>query len=327
MRERLNYIDSAKGIGILLVILGHTYGIPDSIHNIIYSFHMPLFFIIAGMLYDEEKYNNCSFKQMLIKRANDYLKPYFIFALINLVLTIGFDALIKNVPFSIERIKSYTCGILYCYADVQHMPNCSPIWFLMCLFIAIMSYWSFMKYAKKCIGIIAVGALLTSWVLSLLVEKRLPWNISSAFMAIFFLYVGNCIKKYNLVQYKWLALSAIVGVVSALYNGDKVGMNQNAYGNILLFLLASISLSLLVLIACKNFNILQKGIWVWIGKNTLLIIGFNYFMRDFTTEIYYLVPIVRKYPIHWCVSFLITTIGLIILISAWNKLKNIRLSS
>ncbi len=47
--KRLNYIDVAKGIGMLLVVIGHC---SNTIANqYIYSFHMPLFFIITGILY------------------------------------------------------------------------------------------------------------------------------------------------------------------------------------------------------------------------------------------------------------------------------------
>ena len=48
-KKRLNYLDYAKGIGILLVVLGHIYN--NSVKLWIYSFHMPLFFIISGYLY------------------------------------------------------------------------------------------------------------------------------------------------------------------------------------------------------------------------------------------------------------------------------------
>lgn len=53
------FFDIAKGIGIILVVIGHC--IPDastgnisdtflkSIFRIIYSFHMPLFFFVAGI--------------------------------------------------------------------------------------------------------------------------------------------------------------------------------------------------------------------------------------------------------------------------------------
>lgn len=49
--ERLEYIDIAKGIAILLVVVGHTVrrGDPvneDIVRGLIFSFHMPLFFVI-----------------------------------------------------------------------------------------------------------------------------------------------------------------------------------------------------------------------------------------------------------------------------------------
>jgi acyltransferase len=34
-------IDAAKGIGIILVVLGHTPGLPVILKEYIYSFHMP----------------------------------------------------------------------------------------------------------------------------------------------------------------------------------------------------------------------------------------------------------------------------------------------
>lgn len=56
--NRLEYIDIAKGIGILLVVFGHS-SLVLHIENIwIHSFHMPLFFIITGMCFNENKYSN-----------------------------------------------------------------------------------------------------------------------------------------------------------------------------------------------------------------------------------------------------------------------------
>ena len=48
--KRLDYMDAVKGIGILLVVMGHNLqGIP-ALTSWIYSFHMPLFFIVTGYL-------------------------------------------------------------------------------------------------------------------------------------------------------------------------------------------------------------------------------------------------------------------------------------
>lgn len=47
VKKRIDYLDAAKGIAILAVIVGHFYA-PGVIGRIIYSFHLPLFFIISG---------------------------------------------------------------------------------------------------------------------------------------------------------------------------------------------------------------------------------------------------------------------------------------
>lgn len=41
--KRNEYIDFLRGIGIILVVLGHCWMIPKDIYIYIYSFHMPLF--------------------------------------------------------------------------------------------------------------------------------------------------------------------------------------------------------------------------------------------------------------------------------------------
>lgn len=52
--NRIYYVDVAKGIAIFCMVLGHTYseGNGESILKWIYSFHMPLFFLTTGILYN-----------------------------------------------------------------------------------------------------------------------------------------------------------------------------------------------------------------------------------------------------------------------------------
>lgn len=46
--KRLDWIDIAMGIAIILVIVGHTVPNPSPLRHAIFSFHMPVFFILAG---------------------------------------------------------------------------------------------------------------------------------------------------------------------------------------------------------------------------------------------------------------------------------------
>ncbi len=56
--KRESKIDVAKGIGCLLVLLGHSLYINKHLKNWIFSFHMPLFFFISGYLFNFDKYKD-----------------------------------------------------------------------------------------------------------------------------------------------------------------------------------------------------------------------------------------------------------------------------
>ena len=49
--NRIEEVDISKGIGMVLVITGHLC-VSASLRNFIYSFHMPLFFILSGIVYN-----------------------------------------------------------------------------------------------------------------------------------------------------------------------------------------------------------------------------------------------------------------------------------
>lgn len=50
---RLQYIDRLKGLAIILVVMGHIFGFSqpeDGINTFIYTFHMPLFMFLSGLV-------------------------------------------------------------------------------------------------------------------------------------------------------------------------------------------------------------------------------------------------------------------------------------
>lgn len=52
--EQWKWVDIAKGIGIILVFLGH-FNIPDTLRAEIYTFHIPLFFFLSGVVFNGHK--------------------------------------------------------------------------------------------------------------------------------------------------------------------------------------------------------------------------------------------------------------------------------
>ncbi|HEM4571297.1 TPA: acyltransferase family protein [Streptococcus suis] len=59
MNTRIQWIDNLKGIGILLVVLGHT---SFPFKNYIFWIHMPLFFVLTGIIIIEFFWKNMSQK-------------------------------------------------------------------------------------------------------------------------------------------------------------------------------------------------------------------------------------------------------------------------
>ena len=54
--SRMNWLDFAKGIAMISVVLGHALDDDSSLSTLIYIFHMPFFFIMAGYLLNLDKW-------------------------------------------------------------------------------------------------------------------------------------------------------------------------------------------------------------------------------------------------------------------------------
>ena len=79
---RIEVFDILKGIGIILMIVAHTYG-PDSvIWGFIYAFHLPLFFIVTGFFYKQKP-----LFQLINSNYNQLLLPYLTLCVIVSILT------------------------------------------------------------------------------------------------------------------------------------------------------------------------------------------------------------------------------------------------
>lgn len=93
MTERVDWVDNAKAIGILLVVYGHVarglfeagfianvqlYKLVDSI---IYSFHMPLFFFLSG-LFVVKTLNRKGTKGFVFSKVDTILYPYILWSIL-----------------------------------------------------------------------------------------------------------------------------------------------------------------------------------------------------------------------------------------------------
>ena len=318
-RER--WLDCAKGIGALLVILGHTYYIPAALKFFIYSFHMPLFFILSGMTMRIS--DNKPFRQTVIKYARVYLIPYLVLSLINLVLQSLWLLWIGQLTLS--KVLTYLAGIAYCYANMDWMPNCSPLWFLPCTFICKLLFLIILRRVPQKLQLPSILACAgISYVLYLTNAPRLPWNLATALMAISFLWIGwylqnkgICKKLLHLKTAAILMLLLVILSPFLIANGGKVGMNENTYGNILWFFTGGVGYSLAVIVLSHKISGF-RFFTDFLGRNTIIVIGFNYFARHAATEFYYMIPMIRNIPINAISLFCGTFMIMVCIIFGWN---------
>ena len=138
-KKRITYFDLAKGIGIILVVLGHMENISTELRIWISSFHMPLFFVISGMLIaakneiDIDFDNSNGIKTLVKKKAKGILVPYIWFSLIYIPI----DIINLFVLYNVDN-HTFVQNIL----DSITFSGVSVMWFLPALFIAeIVAIW------------------------------------------------------------------------------------------------------------------------------------------------------------------------------------------
>lgn len=313
---RDNRIDCIKGFGILLVILGHTLEHDDIVRKIIYSFHMPLFFIVSGYVYNKKKYDEYKIKEFFYKKFKVYIMPYLYLGIINLILFQIIKPILNN-NYSLSNyfyeILKKIIGIIYSIGDTTWMPNCSPIWFLTCLFSAEIIFFIIMKYSKsekKHIILIGIIGLVTSYLFNI----RLPWNVDVAFTAVVFIYIGYIIKnRINIknIEIKKCILIFVLFVISVKYNGN-VSFSTNKYSNIIYMYIGAISASILIF---KLFWKFKSNIFLErFGKNTIIVIGFNYAVLNISNKLLNILNFSDK----WYMSFVIQIIIFLLIFYIWD---------
>lgn len=139
--KRLDYIDIAKSLGMLTIIWGHIVHEGWS-NQIVYAFHIPLFFFLSGMVFNASKYHTVG--ELIRKRVKTLLIPYLIFSLITWALWVGMrvashDSTNYWYPLLQTFIAQGSAGFL------RHN---LPLWFVTCLFVVEVMYYYINKLPK-----------------------------------------------------------------------------------------------------------------------------------------------------------------------------------
>ena len=211
-KKRVLFIDIARGIAIILMLVGHTLAYENGFSQWIYSFHMPLFAIASGFFFKEEEKIGSVIKNTFLKLVLPTILVWYICELL------FFASL--NLPVSLwQEIKYITIHLFetkFC--------NISVLWFFPFLAMIRIFFAILYKLAKKkegIVGICSIFLFLLGYGLSLS-EIKLPFKMDVAFTCFFLYQIGHLIRKKDifswLAKHKWnYAILAVIWLLIAVF--------------------------------------------------------------------------------------------------------------
>lgn len=272
-KDRIEYIDVAKGIGIILVIVGHSH-CPAEIRNFIYFFHIPFFFFISGVLLSQRR----RFSEFVTDRVRYLLVPYYVIAFISIVFSFFLSRHYRNdlnVTNAIMNVLKMSFGIK---ADLESIYN-GPLWFLPCLFYVQIFGYLIIGIKNDLVKILSVIILS---ILGILLQVGSQIGFGSPLIALSFWFAGYMVKKQNSLQkiqsnrislniIAALCLLIIVGLMKRI--GGNLSMSNVTLSNYIWFIIGGTAGSMAILISAMAVET-SRGI-EFIGKNAIIIFGFH----------------------------------------------------
>ena len=190
-KQRLSFIDIAKGIGILLVVCSHTEAHDLMVWSV--CFFVPIFYFCSGYMTTASSLN-CPIAQNMKKRARKLLIPYLFF---NLLLLLYYRRWSITGLYGIlySRYSFFPLGSdnnfdLFIWGNY-------PMWFITSLLVSYFLYYTLLFSKNKSLTIIIYMCL--TWGLSQL-PILLPWSIDTAFLSSLIMYAGYYANNFNIIS-------------------------------------------------------------------------------------------------------------------------------
>lgn len=289
IKKRIEWMDFFKGIGIIIMIMGHI-GYGKTFDYFIHAFHMPMFYIISGFFFSRFKNEKeICFKEFAIKKAKGLLIPYIFFGAFHSIVYIILNHGTKNKTLLINLIWINTDGV----------PIAGALWFLTSLFWVEIIYFFIDKFLKnqniKYILIIAIallGNLLPQFF-------RLPLALDTSFVGVGLFLIGNLLRdKENnkILNLNVITCVLVAGVIGCLiFCNGYVNMRNGIYSIIVLFWINAILSTILGMnfskIMLKKNKSKLTDIIINIGKNSITYVCLNQLVISIIKRILMILPI------------------------------------
>lgn len=275
MSDRLTYIDSVKGVGILLVIIGHIVPMNNALSVWLYSFHIPLFFIICGILHSVKNNQLSSFKELFIKKSKSLMYPYMTFSLITIIFW-----------FLTGIIRRSFNGLLSMSVLTITFLGYSSLWFLPCYFISELTFIYIMKKSSKmncffCIlGISIITILSSIFNLSeyMGIFSPIYYFIGRILVGLNYIFIGYSFNqlrmKLQFIKKKYLCIIGLFMILVNIFTSQLnsvVDVHYYLIGNPFLFYFNGIigAYGMILLSECIFYKSNFLG---YCGKNSIIIL-------------------------------------------------------
>jgi fucose 4-O-acetylase-like acetyltransferase len=276
--RRVKYIDIARGIAILCIILGH-FGV-EQVDRVVFTFHVPMFYFITGY-FMSQKYDGVTF---LKEKVRALLVPYAITCVISILLATGF-ALANEGVSVIETVKQWSYAALYgsggSYTEPFYIKGIGAIWFLLATFWGSLFLRISLEMKKK-VRLLFVLAL---FLIGYWTAKELfwfPFSIQAGCCAVSFMYIGYLVKRSKQVYEELPKEVKRASVVFALAiwlafikNFESFWLVHNDMGRGVIDILGSVCACFIIVQISKlieKYTKILSGILAYFGKYSLLVL-------------------------------------------------------
>lgn len=273
MKNRILWIDYARAIGMVLIIVGHSLGQKTYTlgGSMVFMVNVSIFFVISGYLFKPRK-----FFFQLRKLFNNLLLPYIftsvIFAIVSFVVNHGAgmhffqsQGAVRDVVWSSFWGLGTNSKIIFLDRNVKAI---GAIWFLLALFISSILFNILYKlfFKRGRISFVIGGGitlLLSVFGFYIASYGQLPWSMNAALIGAFFMWFGLFIKKAKLIE-KFPLICAAVGLLLWVYSSSLgyFWLNIAQADNKFMSLIGGVSGSIFIMVVClllekvvKKFNL------------------------------------------------------------------------
>ncbi len=276
VRERLEWVDALKGIGIIAVVAGHTWW-RGTLHDLLYSFHMPLFFMLSGAV---SRY--VPLRQLLPRLLRTLGLPFLSFS----ILLLGADFLIEGLRGIRPIFPTVEAGLLNILFSTETLRGPFAIlWFAPCLFFARLAWNALLAQHWD---VRAPSMLVAMGVIALIAEAADLWGVSSPLgllpvpIAVVLLWAGACWKEWQSGMLMKAVLLALA-LVTLLW-APPVNLRSGALGWPVVSVAGAIAIVYWLGLLARQLPERLVLALSWIGRRSLVI------MFAHTAILHYLTP-------------------------------------